>query len=1672
MLAFSLAVSMNGMTVLAAGTEEAEATVVSVMEVTADNTQQDADESAEDSQSAESSSGEEQADSGQQVAGQTDPSETGTDSETEDSGTGSQTDGDAADGTEAESGEEVSDSEETPLEDETAESEEAAAEEVAEETEDESAAEEKTETAVVRMVSFTDETGLRVTYDANQTLKYTVEDGVLTKVEVVSNTNDLTSDGTTAISGAVVLSQPGDDDEYGSFTSISADVFAGNTSITYVKIPSGVTTLAEGAFQGCTALKGVYLPSTVTEIPKSAFEGCTKLTQLALPKTVTSIGERAFYGDSKLFMVYMKDADYSKLATIGASAFYECTALEEFCSDTDFVLPSSLSAIGESAFYGCKSIASVDMNESVSSLGAYAFQNCTSLTNVSFSSALETIADYAFAGCTKLVGVTFKTGNTTIGEYAFSGCYHLGGIELPYSVATIGQYAFQSCSNLVSVEIPNGNIDIKTGAFPNISTLTLIGYDGSNVYQYTVGKEIKFVSYKNYNSSYYTYTTQTLGSGSGTLLVKDASGKDPNTLNSKQGVAYGTTLYVYYTPASGSALVDGTVKCNGTALEKDSSGKYFFTMPIGGALITAEFANTSSSTRVTGLEDDISVEVSNGEVTTNSNDEITAVGLKIGQYSRIFLTDAADSNQTVATSKISFTSGSTKVATITSAGVVHALSEGTAKITATLTGGDGSTIIKELRVIVTSAEVESLLLKASSYDASYITLTTSTTDSVQTATADKNAMQTALTLRLKATAYDETGDDMSVALKWATSDSSIAQLSSTSTTASSPINTVTIPAGASGEATITVTATKTDKTTVTQSFIVSVKDYTPRLVSSALTVNPNQSDGAILEIVGAYGVGVTTSSAKLKDADNSKVTSDFTLSYLSSENSASDKIYKFSVKPNTGVSDGKYSLNVNVDANDATYSLPITITVKTSTPNPKVAIASKQEKLNLFYKYNNTEVVVNVTNLGTAEVAASGGYSLEALSTSDDDQLFTENFQVTYVSGSSCKITQKSTELKYTSKGKPAVTGYLVLQFEGYQSTVQKKYKITIPTQTVTPSYTLSRTSDTYYTGCAAQTVTLQLLDKKNKNAVVEFGEDSGYTVSIKSSSTTSAISEAKLVTDETEGSVIQLTMKKNPSAGKVYLEIGNTAWANGKTFTYTYTIKTSSSVPTISLTSSSVTLNPSYPEQTVTFGLKSNQSDTVINAAQTFSANTNAKTKDSVKAEYEKLSVTYDKGVGTVSIKDSSIANGTYKFTCTVQYTYNNATQYANTVTLTVKVSKGIPSLTVKGTAALNTKATTGDSYAETVGLTMTTKNLPEDYTYDTTQMLSSITCTTKNCGSYAERFQWGIDSEENLLTVSLTEWCPAGTYSFSVRPVYTNATESTETQEEETAAAASVTTADAAEGGTAAASTSTTNTVTGKAITVKVKVYAGDIKVSLTAKGKLNLLERYGGSEEDEDGTDGDFTFTTSNSIMYTPKFTNLKDQVSEAKVFDADGAMPTYNGTESSLFQVTVSDGVLYVTPKEDAELENNKTYQIKIWMKLTDYTGFDDADGNGIWSDVLKVKTAQTLPKVTTDESTVNLYLSNKSYKASFVVDKQEVKSVKPAGTIESIAFDEDDTKANGSFTIASETQDDGSLKVTLKLNDTVSYSNNSTNKITMYVNFKGQGTNTAGTKITMNVKVNK
>ncbi len=1672
------------------------------------------------------------------------------------------------------------------------------------ETEEPEELEEKT--GEVRMMSFTDASGLQITFDANAAAenaeKVTIdENGVLTAVD-------------SSVEGVVDLRKK-------EFTEIGEGAFQGKSAITYVMLPKTVTSIGKNGFSGCASLKGISIPSKLSTIGEGAFETCTNLTQLAIPNSVTSIGANAFKGDYRLFMVNMPSADYSRLETIGDSAFEGCSVLEFFCSDDDYDLPDSVKTIGVSAFKNCVSIKEVDMADGITSLGASAYQGCTGLQEVEIAGNLVTVPEKAFADCSNLIELTFNTSvrgvSKTIEGLAFENCSRLASVDFPQRVSAIRADAFKGCANLLRIYIRNDDADLMNRAFPNNKEkgMCIIGFKDSTAAVYAKDNgDIRFIPIdETGRGDYYIYTAD-LKYPAGEIKITvtkeiSASAKDIKEIKNtdgvppyNMGVKAGTECFVMINWGQYKEtmrLVPGTLRCNGEEIEYDKNRRvYHFDMPDGGAAITAEFEFIDKENIVDGNKDTIEGRLSSD---VDYDFERNIAYMQEGKSAKFYLINTNGGKVTrIPTSKITYriAQGSTKgIVSVDAKGEVKALKEGTAIVEAVVKTNSGQ-VIKDVTVVVkasTGIDHIRVQLDENKYKTTLVIdkdEETGLIDGVSLATMSVNSKE--FKFEIEADAFSVEDDDkMKVAFTWVSSDTKVAKLKKSSTAAGSSDNEITIPRGADGEATITVSAKGKDNRKVTKKFVVSVQNYAPRLTESKIVVNPKQTDGtATLGIIDAYGHDVDTTRVieAYENKTNGIKVSGFTFEYVKKEGVVST--YKVKAQ---GREQGTYSVKlkvyVKVGAESTPYETPLTIVIKESQPKPTVSFDKKAEKINLFLAKDGVEIKPVIGKLGDDVVSE---FSLEPLTESDhknyeDDKKFTENFRIDPRTGT---ITQKADNLLKNKAGKPVLTGYLVLKFEGYGD-LKKRYKITIPTKTTAPAYVLDRTTDTFGVGFSAeQTVYLQLLDKKTKKPI-EW--DEGFTdgVTVDTDATTFLFAKAKMVpiTDENNKKYVNIEVKIPANSanktGKFVMRVRNSKWAEGKSFKYTYNIKIDSKPHKLSLKKSTITLNANYPERVESFKVVSNHRDLAISGKQSFVPQPTAKNADG----FQKLSVVCEDGEGEVSLLSGgqSIAAGNYKYV----YTYNDTAGKENKVALTVKVSKGMPTVSLKGTNSLNLQAKDGERYVEVSEMTMTVKNLPaaqkylpgtepsdkpdegntggdnqggdntggetpgggenpgggetpgggdnpgdgenpggdnpggdnpggenqggttggdngtteggsgnqggtgtgeggtenggtteggtgnestgsdpaqqqatvsataptetakvtykatnpEFYSLDADKTFASIVFATKGYESKNPReyfdFEWVEDKDGagGKIRISLKKAIETKTYTLKMNPVYQNGETGGKKNEMEMTKAASF----------------------------KIKVYSSPISsVRLSAKGKINLLDRRAGDVNPED-----FKYTEKNGIRYTPTVANLKDTLQEVRLLADYPAMDDYadDAKISTLFEAHITEDKksFYIAPKEGADLEKGKTYKVYAWLLMDGYK-FGSNTGDGIYTQTpIKVKTAEILPKVKTNKTTTNLYMSSKDYESTFIVEKSDEKAI---GAIESIAFGEKDEKAKDSFEVRGVKLDDGSLEVHLKLKKGVTYGCNTTNKIKMYIQFTGQGTNTAGTPITMNVKINK
>lgn len=319
-------------------------------------------------------------------------------------------------------------------------------------------------------------------------------------------------------------------------TSIAAGAFRGQTMITDVVIPEGVTYIGREAFAGCSALVRVQIPTSVTQVGANLFEGTpydstltgelvyinsilyrcqSDAVTVSIRQGTTVIAEEAFINRVNLAAIVVPDG----VSYIGSNAFKNCSALSQI------EIPKSVRDIVANAFDGTKwyedrkhemiyindllyrvpaeiivqseqptghlsdkdaaelaksgvatqivPYTDVIVQGETTTICTLAFAN-TPVQKVQLPSTLTTIRYGAFQNCTALKQITLPESMTFIEGGAFQNCSALSSILVPQNVTYLGASAFSGCTSLTSATLPQAITRISSGLFENCSSLTTV----------------------------------------------------------------------------------------------------------------------------------------------------------------------------------------------------------------------------------------------------------------------------------------------------------------------------------------------------------------------------------------------------------------------------------------------------------------------------------------------------------------------------------------------------------------------------------------------------------------------------------------------------------------------------------------------------------------------------------------------------------------------------------------------------------------------------------------------------------------------------------------------------------------------------------------------------------------------------------------------------------------------------------------------------------------------------------------------------------------------------------------------------------------------------------------------------------------------------------------------
>ena len=280
-------------------------------------------------------------------------------------------------------------------------------------------------------------------------------------------------------------------DQTGPYT----DVFYGCTGLTEVSV-NMLKSISTAMFYGCDKLNTVNAESAKT-IEVLAFYGCRALqtaefpqvTVIGNPDADVQYGENGFTGIDNYSVFYncsmLSSVQTPMLESIGALAFYRCTALVAFNDSTEFVIGNTVTSIGTGAFSG---IGATDISLGENATGGikrisdYVFYDCPQLVNFT-SVSLTEVPEHTFNNS----DITVKAVNSQLEHItvpaatkffaSLHGITSLLTVDLS-SATEFNDAIFYGCTGLTTVTLKNsGTVNLSARMFYNCTSLVTINLE-------------------------------------------------------------------------------------------------------------------------------------------------------------------------------------------------------------------------------------------------------------------------------------------------------------------------------------------------------------------------------------------------------------------------------------------------------------------------------------------------------------------------------------------------------------------------------------------------------------------------------------------------------------------------------------------------------------------------------------------------------------------------------------------------------------------------------------------------------------------------------------------------------------------------------------------------------------------------------------------------------------------------------------------------------------------------------------------------------------------------------------------------------------------------------------------------------------------------------------------
>lgn len=284
-------------------------------------------------------------------------------------------------------------------------------------------------------------------------------------------------------------------------TSVAANVFKDNKSITKVVFPEGLISIGNSAFEMASYLTEVKFASTIESIGQKAFKGCMSLesADFEVLENILFLGRESFVGVG--FKTLVIPECFGNLEYLGEHSeevydIYDYPAFALLPNLESLVVNASVNI--NSSFTACPLLKEIDFNADVA-FGTHDFLGCTSLEILRFNTDISVVGKeilpriwsdtsgnliyvkgYGDYPDEPVYQMDMDGAGRGFASYAFDNASSLKQVIFAGNVGRIEGFVFNDCPELTEVRFA-GSVDyISSAAFNNSPKVNIVLEEGND----------------------------------------------------------------------------------------------------------------------------------------------------------------------------------------------------------------------------------------------------------------------------------------------------------------------------------------------------------------------------------------------------------------------------------------------------------------------------------------------------------------------------------------------------------------------------------------------------------------------------------------------------------------------------------------------------------------------------------------------------------------------------------------------------------------------------------------------------------------------------------------------------------------------------------------------------------------------------------------------------------------------------------------------------------------------------------------------------------------------------------------------------------------------------------------------------------------------------------------